>query len=67
MTADIIITVSLCRYLRQIRSGISRSEHFGRHSIIADLFLHITDKMIDVLILYTVNTGLVTLFVTQPL
>ncbi|OCH88048.1 hypothetical protein OBBRIDRAFT_836900 [Obba rivulosa] len=44
MTADVVITTSLCYYLYKGRSGLQR-----------------TDKLITVLMIYTINTGLTTL------
>ncbi|OCH88914.1 hypothetical protein OBBRIDRAFT_794804 [Obba rivulosa] len=43
MAADFLITVSLCYYLRKIRSGMLK-----------------TDRLISVIVMYTVNTGLLT-------
>ncbi|OCH88912.1 hypothetical protein OBBRIDRAFT_57434 [Obba rivulosa] len=43
MTADFLITSSLCYHLRKIRSGMQKS-----------------DRLVNLLVLYTVNTGLLT-------
>ena len=61
VTLDIIVTVGLSYYLRKSKSGFSRYGTIQMHSLPAfPHYLRSMNEVIDTLILYTVETGLIT-------
>lgn len=56
--ADLVSTSSLTYYLRQSRTGFTKFvvPHSGHLQLL--IFLYRTDSMVDVLMLYTINTGI---------
>ena len=64
--SDIIITVSLCEYLRKCKTGFERFNLISRDLCVTSDSQTITDTIIGRLIVYTINTGLLTMCVQFP-